>query len=248
MIKIFKSKFLRFLISVLLIVFIAFLISCIGNNIKSIDNDNMITVTGLGEVHAIPDIALIDISVLTEAKTVKDAMLENTKKMNSIINSLKEEMKIDEKDIKTTNFNIYPKYEWRQESGERILVGYEISQNINVKIRDLNIAGDITQKVVDLGANNVSNLTFTFDDDEKLKQEARTIAINNAKEKAKILEKDLGIKMVKIVNFSENSYIPSVYRTTSSMKIMEEAAGSAPMFEAGENTINSNVSITYIIK
>ena len=246
MIKLFENKFFQFLVFVLLIVFIAFLLSSIGNNTRLSQNETM-TISGLGEVYAVPDIALIDVSVLIESKTVETGMLENTNKMNSIIDALKQDLLIDEKDIKTTNFNIYPRYEWVSETGKRNLVGYEISQNINVKIRELDATGSVIQKVTELGANNVSDLTFTFDNDQELKEEARNIAIKNAKEKAKGLEKELGVKMVRIVDFSENSYVPTIVR--SNLKMMNESADyAAPTIEAGQNKITSNVTITYIIR
>ncbi|MDD4358403.1 MAG: SIMPL domain-containing protein [Candidatus Pacebacteria bacterium] len=246
MIKIFENKFFQFLIFVLLLTLIAFLLSAIGNNTKL--NEETITVDGTGEVYAVPDIGLIDISVITESKKVETAMSQNTDKMNNIINALKTDLNIDEKDIKTTGFNINPRYEWESETGKRNLAGYEVSQNINVKIRDLNIAGDLIQKTADLGANNISDLTFTFDDSNVLKEEARNIAIKHAKEKAKSLEKELGIKMVRIANFAENSYVPTTVRASSMKEMNQSLDYSRPVIEAGQNKITSNVTITYIIK
>ncbi|HOI60095.1 MAG TPA: SIMPL domain-containing protein [Candidatus Pacearchaeota archaeon] len=247
MIKLFENKFFQFLIFVLLIVFIAFLLSSIGNNTRLSENET-ITISGLGEVYAVPDIAVIDVAVLTESKTVEAAMSENTTKMNNIISALKQDLTIDEKDIKTTSFNISPRYAWEDKTGKRNLVGYEISQLINVKIRNLDATGNVIQKVTELGANSVSDLTFTFDNDQELKEEARNIAIKDAKEKAKDLEKELGIKMVRIVNFSESSYAPVTIRS-GSMKVMNESLDyAAPTIEAGQNKITSNVSITYIIR
>jgi uncharacterized protein YggE len=93
-------------------------------------------------------------------------------------------LEIDEKDLKTTSFNINPRYEWQNNSGKRYLVGYEVRQIINVKIRDLSEVGNIIQKATDLGANDIGELIFTFDNDQKLKENARNIAIRSAKEKS----------------------------------------------------------------
>mgnify|MGYP001428616886 FL=1 len=155
MIKLFENKFFQFLIFVLLIVVIVFLLSSIANNERSSLKET-ITVQGEGEVYAVPDIGLIDIAVLTESKTVESAMSENTKKMNNIIEAFKKDLEIDEKDLKTTSFNINPRYEWQNNTGKRYLVGYEVRQIINVKIRDLSEVGDIIQKATDLGANDIS--------------------------------------------------------------------------------------------
>ena len=249
MIKLFENKFFQFLIFVLLIVVIVFLLSSIANNERSSLKETM-TVQGEGEVYAVPDIGLIDIAVLTESKTVEGAMSENTKKMNNIIEAFKKDLGIDEKDLKTTSFNINPRYEWQNNAGKRYLVGYEVRQIINVKIRDLSEVGDIIQKATDLGANDISELIFTFDNDQKLKENARNIAIKNAKEKAKNLEKELGVRMIRIVDFSESAYAPPVtFRKELMMNNeMAKADYAAATIEAGQNKITSNVSITYIIK
>ena len=100
---------------------------------QEIEAKNTITVSDTGEIYAKPDLALISFSVKTEAKTVSEAMSENTKKMNAVIEFIKGEG-VEEKDLKTTSFNIYPRYEWREvgippypSTGKRVLVGYEVS-------------------------------------------------------------------------------------------------------------------------
>jgi len=244
--NIFQNKFFQFLIFVLLISVIVFLVTAIGNNAK-IDRSDTITVQGEAEVYAVPNIATINIAVVTEASNVEKAMSSNTEKMNNIINSLKTDFNIDEVDIQTQNFSINPRYEWTE--SERNLVGYEINQLVNVKIRNLDIIGDVIQKSTELGANDISNLSFTFDDDEALKEEAREKAIQNAKDKAEALGKDLGIKIVKIVDFYESSSVPTpraVYYNEA-MKISLDSATSADI-EVGQNKITSTVSITYLIK
>jgi uncharacterized protein YggE len=249
MVKIFENKFFQFLIFVIMIVFVAFLLSSISKNMEE-SEINTITISGEGEIYATPDIALIDVSVVTENKTVADAMENNTDKMNNIIDALKNNMAIDESDIKTTDFSIYPQYSYNSETGQRSLDGYNISQNINIKIRDLDNVGQIIQTVTSLGANNVSDLSFTFDDDEDLKNQARAEAIDNAKEKASELAKQLGVKIVKIVDFSESSYTPT-YNTGVSYKAYDEIAlesVSIPSIQTGENRITSNVYITYVIE
>jgi len=226
--------------------FIAFLVTAILNNTK-LDRNDTITIQGEAEVYAVPNIATINIAVVTEDSSVEKAMSSNTEKMNNVISALKTDFSIDEKDIQTENFNINPRYEWTE--SERILVGYEINQVVNVKIRNLDVIGDVIQKSTELGANDINSLSFTFDNDEALKEEAREKAIQNAKDKAEALGKDLGIKIVKIVDFYESSLIPAtrgVYYNEA-MKISLDSATSADI-EVGQNKITSIVSITYLIK
>jgi len=254
-------------ILILGIVFVIFLIALTVSTIVDVQNKikqgkyigqdieikNTITVSGTGEVYAKPDLALITFSVRNEAKTVSAAMAENAENMNAIISIMKPKG-IEDKDLKTTSFNIYPRYEWRkaqieiwpQPEGKRVLIGYEINQSLQVKIRDLSKIGEIIQAATDAGANQMGNLQFTIDDQDGLKKEAREDAIKEAKEKAKELASQLDVKLVRIVNFSEGGVVPRYYDYgLKEMAISSES--SMPQIETGENKIEISVNITYEI-
>lgn len=216
---------------------------------------NTISFTGTGEVFVKPDLALITFSVQNEAKTVAEAISENTKKMNAVIDSIKKQG-VDSKDLKTASFNISPRYEWYQKesctsyscpSGERVLVGYEVYQSLQVKIRSLDKVGLVIQGATDMGANDVSGLQFTVDNEDELKNQARKLAIEEAKNKAKDLASQLGVDLVRITNFSEGGVFPVPSYG------LEKAAGigggaEAPRIETGENKIEVTVIITYEIR
>lgn len=211
---------------------------------------NTISVTGASQVYAKPDLALANFSVVNEAKTVAEALSENTSKMNAVIAFIKNQG-VQDKDLKTANFNISPRYEWRKAtemfpSGERVMTGYEVTQSLQVKIRDLSKIGAIIQGAADNGANQVDNLQFTIDQQDELKKQARQDAIDQAKSKAKELASQLGVNLGKITNFSESGYFPApIYYG------MEKAVGiggSTPQIETGENKIEASVTITYEIR
>lgn len=251
----------------LVIVVIVFLVSLtvwfnvgIANKVKEgryigrdIEAQNVITVSGTGEIYAKPDLALVSFSVVTEKKTVGEAMSENTQKMNAVIDSVKKQG-VEEKDLKTTSFNISPRYEWYEAgtcfppcpSGKRVLVGYEITQSLEVKIRDLSKVGDIIQGATDAGANEVGDLQFTIDKQDELKAQARKEAIEKAKEKAKELASQLGVKLVRMTNFSESGEVP-VPRPYIMKEAVGLGGGETPQIETGENKIEVIVSITYEI-
>jgi len=215
---------------------------------KTSESDNVITVSATSEVYAKPDLALTTFSVVTEAKTVAEAMQENTAKMNAVTVFVKSQG-VEEKDLKTANFSISPRYEWREETGERVLVGYEVSQSLQVKIRDLARIGDIVQGATEAGANQVSDLQFTIDNEDVLKEEARTQAIDEAKIKAKNLAAALDIRLIKIINFSENGEFPiAYYYGAESAKTASGLGGGAPDIQTGENKISVTVSLTYQIR
>lgn len=218
---------------------------------------NSITVSGQGEIFAVPDIATFTFSVVEEAKTVKEAQDEATRKINSALELL--EMKgIEERDIKTTSYNLYPRYEFvrsgvssiKYPNGRRELTGYEVNQSITVKVRDTEKAGEILADIGAAGVSNVSGLQFTIDDEEELQREARKEAIEKAKEKAKELANDLGVSLVRVVNFSESGAgTRPVFRAFDTAIALESSVGgSAPEIPVGENKIVSNVNITYEIR
>lgn len=223
---------------------------------RDVEIQNTITVSDSGEIYAKPDLALVTLSVVTEAKTVAEAMSENTQKMNAMIDSVKDQG-VEDKDLKTTNFYISPRYEWQQEttclyppcpSGKRVLVGYEITQSLEVKIRDMEKIGDILEGATEEGANQVSDLQFTIEKEDELRSQARKEAIEKAKIKAEELAKQLGVKLVRIANFSESGvwpvYAPYALEKTA---VGLGGGGEAPQIETGENKIEVTVSITYEI-
>lgn len=211
---------------------------------------NTIVISETEEVSAKPDLAVVNLMVTNEADTVQSAMAENTEKMNNIIQEMKN-LKVEEKDLKTASYNIYPRYEYERDkfghsTGKRTLVGYEINQSLEVKIRDMQKVGEIIQKGTEAGANDVGNLYFTIDNQEELKKQARKKAITKAKEKAQNLASQLGVKLGKIANFSENYYIPRYESQDYALKGMG-GASEAPNIETGESEISVSIAITYEI-
>ena len=222
---------------------------------------NTMTFSGEGEVFVVPDIASFSFSVVEEAKTPSEAQALATKKINETITFLKEN-NIEDKDIKTTNYNVYPRYEWQKRNivciaapcispeTERVLVGYEVNQSVTVKVRDTEKAGTILAGIGGLDVNNISGLNFEIDDEDGLTREARKLAIEDAKSKAGELAKDLGVKLVRIVNFSESGDYPTYYKTSFAEMDAVGMGGAieAPQLPMGENKIISSISITYEIR
>src|SRR3989344_5652287 len=232
-----------------LVVLSGFLTVWLGTDInnKLDKSENTITVSATSDVFAKPDLALSTFSVLSEAKTVGEAMQDNAAKMNAVIAFVKSQG-VDDKDIKTTNFSVSPRYEWREKTGERVSVGYEVSQSLQVKIRDLAKIGDIIQGATEAGANEVANLQFTIDNEDALKEEARNKAIEEAKTKAKNLAEKLGISLVKIISFSESGDYPMPYYVPTSKEALGIGGGATPDIQPGENKISVTVSLIYQIK
>ena len=215
-----------------------------------------ISVSGKGEVFAVPDTAEFSATVIETAADVKTAQNAATKKANAIIAYVKS-AGVDEKDIQTTDYNISPQYEYRQASacsggycppGKQVLNGYQVSETLSVKVRDTNKAGDILSGVGGKGASSVSGLNLTIDDQKKLEGDARQKAIDEAKGKAAELAKSLGVSLVRIVGFSEDGNTPVFYAKTESRAMSADSVAPAPEIATGQNKITSNVTLTYEIR
>ncbi|MCG2694325.1 SIMPL domain-containing protein [Candidatus Parcubacteria bacterium] len=207
-----------------------------------------INISGEGKVSSVPDIAAIDLGVTSEATTVKQAQDDNTKKMNDIVKAIKD-LGVDEKDIQTTNYNIYPKYNYDQTRGTSSIVGYTVSQSATIKIRELDKVGSILGKAGELGANQVGGVQFTIDKPESLKSEAREMAIKDAKDKAEMLAKELGVNLGRVVSFNEYTSGASPIYAKSSMEAYGLGGGSPiPDIQAGSQEVVVDVNLVFEIR
>jgi uncharacterized protein YggE len=217
-----------------------------------------INVTGTGEYLAVPDIALVTYSVIEKGDSPQAAQTKATDRTNKVLHYLRD-AKIADKDIKTTSYTINPQYEYQQSvckagicpPGKQILTGYEVSQSVQVKIRDTKKAGEILAGIGEFGVQSISGLELTFDDEQKVVAEARKKAIEDAQAKAKVLANDLGVRLVRITSFTESGGVPPMYYSkldTMSGRGVANQAAPAPDIPTGENKVTSNVTITYEIR
>ena len=219
-----------------------------------------INVRGEGEVLAKPDIGSFSFSVRAEGEDAAEAQEKSAEINNAIIAYLKEQG-VEEKDIKTQYYNLNPKYRYEERvcpfgsycpPGEPIIDGYEVSQNVTVKVRDLDKSGDLITGVGERGASAISGLSFPLAATANLEAEAREIAIADAKDKAEKLVKDLDSRIVKLVGFYEEEYYPMPYGYGGDMLatavVSMDAAPASPELPTGENTIRKVVNITYEIR
>jgi uncharacterized protein YggE len=220
-----------------------------------------ISVSGEGEVYQAPDIAELSFSIVAEAKTVAEAQEQVNERMKKIMAFLAE-AGIAERDIKNQNYNFYPKYEWQQTrvacttylcpqpEGKQVLVGYEVNQNVSVKIRKIDDAGKILTGLGERGATDLSGITFAVDKDEEVKAKAREKAILDAKAKAEVLAKQLGVDLVRIVSFGEGGDYPARNYVRAEAAAMGVGGASAKdaIIPTGENRYVSNVTIVFEVK
>ncbi len=205
-----------------------------------------ITVAGEGRVTTMPDIAKVQLGTIIEKTTVKAAQAENTR----IMNALNEQLAaagVAKTDVQTANYSIQPAYDW--DDGRQRLRGYQVTQNLRVKVRDLDKVGEILGSAGELGVNQVGGIEFTVDEPEVVKQQARVKALANAKAKAEALSQVVGVELVRVISFNENVYEP-IYNAPYFDKAMGMggAGEAAPSIEPGSAEFVVNANVTYEIR
>lgn len=245
-----KSAFILSLLGLLVLATITALAIIIPNRLN---NQDRFSVTGSGIVYAKADIANITIGFKTEVKKeAAVASLESAEKMNAIIEVLND-LGIEEKDIKTTDYNLRPVYSWLEKEGQ-VLQGYEVSQNINVKVRELDKIGEVISKTTEKGANQVGNVNFSIDDEYQLKNQARELAIEKAKEKAQLIAAQSGMKLGEVKSVYENADMnyPVPMYANAKMEMTDGLGAGAVIdvtnIQVGQNEIKVEVTLVYEVK
>lgn len=210
----------------------------------------VISVTGDGESSAAPDMAIVNLAVVKQAKTAREALDENNKAMNDVLTALKSGG-IAERDLQTSGFSIQPQYNYPQpvdgQQQQPQLVGYQTINSVTVRLRDLAKLGQVIDQAVTLGINQGGDIQFTNDKPEATLEEARKDAVADAVKKAKTLSEAAGVKLGRILEINENvprAMPQPVYRAT----MMKEAPDAAVPVQGGENNYNVSVTVTFAIE
>jgi uncharacterized protein YggE len=218
----------------------------LGNDLKITSGEKeKLTISAEGKIDAIPDIAELSLSVITEGVDEKKAKNENAVQINAVLAYL-ESMGIEKKDIQTQGIQVSPKYDWTD--GKTTINGYTMTQNLIVTIRALDKAGEIVAGAVDKGANEVGQLQYDFSDSEGLKQQARQLALGNARTKAEELAKTAGITLGKLITFSEQNVSSPVIANYRAFEMASDVKStvSAPI-TPGTSEVIATISVTYEI-
>lgn len=201
-------------------------------------------VSAEGKITAIPDTAEINLGIQISKPTVEAAQREANETIDKITSQIKK-LGIEEKYLKTTNYSVYPNYDYR--AGQRI-VGYNVNITLRVKVKDFDKINQVIDAATTLGANQIGQLNFTIDEEklEQLKMEARKQAIEKAKKKAKEIASAGGLRLGRIVNISENVASP----LPQTQYMLEKAVGGeepqpSTQIQPGESEITISVTLSY---
>ena len=224
-----------------------------------IANAATIDVTGTGNTFAIPDIATESFTVQDTEATVADAQTKVTTDANAAIAFLTSSG-VDQKDIQTTDYSANPQYSYPAPCVTQLcttavqnpptITGYTVSETVTVKIRDTSKVGTIIDGLGQQGVTGLSGPNFTIDDMDTVNATARAAAIKDAQTKAQALAKQLGVRLVRVVGFSENGGTTGPSPMLYAAKAMDagSAAAPSPVISAGQNEYTSNITVTYEIR
>ncbi len=226
-----------------------------------------INVSGEGRAYLKPDVAMVSFGVTSEAVKSQDAVNKNNEKMNAVIAAIKG-LGVQDKDIQTTLYNLNPTYGYTRGGvipmdaksatvsspmyypvpGSPVVTGYSLEQQVSVKIRNFDNINAILDKATSAGATNVGQLSFTADNPEMARSQAREEAIKNAKEKLNTIAKQSGLRIGKLVNVSEgyNNYPQPMYASSMAKDASVESV--APQIQTGQQEVSSTVTLTYQVR
>jgi hypothetical protein len=207
-----------------------------------------VSAQGETKVAVQPDLALVTLGVQTGRQPTAEqttTLLEAT--MKEVLAAVGE-LGVEGKDVQTSNFTLYPAYDWVD--GEQIARGFEASQNVTIKVRTPEMAGDVIAAATAAGANNVSGVQFTLEDLEKVKDEARRESIGKARAQAELLASELGMRVGKLISYGEDatSYPGDVYGRGGYGMGGDMAVSEAAALPTGEQEITVRVYLSYQLR
>jgi len=204
--------------------------------------------TGHGEVRQAPDLAVISTGVLTSAPDAKAALAANTKAMSTLLATIKT-AGVEDKDVQTSNFSVQPQYDYGQNNNGQPpkLTGYQVSNMVTVTLRKIDSVGDVLDKMVSAGSNQVSGISFSIADPQGALDEARKAAMADALHKATVLSAAAGVKLGSIVSLSEGggTVQPPIVMMRAKTAAMDAAP--VPMAE-GEQIVGADINVVWTIE
>lgn len=204
----------------------------------------VLTVSGQGDATAQPDMAQISVGVTTQADTAGKAMTDNAEKQSAVIEQLKAEG-IEQRDIQTSGLNLSPVQNYSQEGKPPVITGYMAQNMVSVRVRDLAKLGEILDKLVTSGANEINSVSFSREETTEAEDAARVAAIKAAQRRAQVMADAAGQKLGPLMSLSDTVQMDGGPRPMMAMA-RDQSAKSTPI-EAGELSFSANVTATFAL-
>lgn len=200
-----------------------------------------LSVTGEGKVDIVPNTATVDVGVRVNKAATVDAAQSQINETNNAIIAAMQTLGIEKQNIKTSNYSIYPSYDYS--SGQDQLVGYDGNVTLSIKSKNADLVSQVIAAATEAGANEIQNTRFEVEDPASYRAEARKKAIENAREEAQKLADDLGIKLGKVVNIVEHTSSGNDVYPMMAERAMGGGGGAS--FEPGSQVITSVVTLYF---
>ena len=200
-----------------------------------------ISVQGNGNVTAIPDMAMARSGIESRGATPEEALAANTKIMNAVMAAIKRHG-IAERDFETSSFTVNPVYGQATPRGVMTIEGYQVTNQVSVRVRDIAKLGGLLSSLVEAGANRLNGVSFDIAEPAPLLDEARRAAVTDARKRADLYAAAAGAKVARVLSISEGGSMPPPQPII--LRAMK-AGGEAVPVAAGEQTINASVSVVY---
>jgi uncharacterized protein len=198
--------------------------------------EKLVTVTGEATVAVAPDTAMIRLGVSTQEKTAREASEANAKQMTAVLAAIKD-TGVADRDIQTSRLSLQPQYD-PNKSGTARLTGFQASNQVTVRIRDIDKLPTVLDRAITAGANEMSGIEFVVSEQSKLLDQARDDAIADARRKAELYAKAASAKLGRVVSITEEGPAPPP-RPIQAMR-----AGAVPI-APGEQTLRAIVTVSY---
>lgn len=197
-----------------------------------------ISVTGVGRSAAAPDMAILSLSVVTDAATPREALDKNSTGMTAVIDALKA-LGYGVTDIQTVGLSLNPSYDYSSATPK--LTGYTATNGLTLKVKDIARLGEILDLTVNAGANRIDGLTFDVVNKDAALSEARVAAIKDARAKAELMATALGAAIGRPISVSE-SYVTD---RPVAMQTMNAAAAPSVPIASGQVGLEAQISVVF---
>jgi len=224
------------------------LLAILASNVVSIQAEEVprvISVTGQGSATAPPDMATVTTGVVTQGVTAAEALESNNAAMQRLMAVLKRS-NVADKDIQTSGFYVNPEYQRQQRGDESpAIIGYRVTNQVQVRVRNLPNLGGILDALVKSGSNQVSGISFGIENSIGVLDQARTAAVADARRRAQLYAQSAGVLVGKVLSISEQTAIAPQPRY---MNFARAAAADAVPVATGEQELQASVSIIFELK
>ncbi|MDI9395934.1 MAG: SIMPL domain-containing protein [Euryarchaeota archaeon] len=242
-----KSYYIIIALSVVLVLMSA-TIYAISQSGSEKDTENTISISGYAEEKVVPDKATLNVGVVVQSATAKEASDENAALMSAVIAELKA-MGLQDKEIKTSYVSVYPVYDYAKDT--QTIAGYSASNSVQITTTQLDKLSEIIDRSTAAGANEIGGISFSVSDEMKkqLREDLMNKAVVDASSKAATLAKSLGVKVTGVQTSSVSESGGSRVYYGYEMGMDEKAAGAVPTpIQPGESTVSMSVQVTYYIE